>query len=85
MSGSDRSGFTCEKCGNSLGDVRLVEHGYDDVALCKHCFRSIPSGEDDGDCPKCGGLTAKVGLTPVDDSNQEDPRPVFCLSCEWVS
>lgn len=33
--------FTCETCGAMLGDVRLVEHGRDDIALCKRCFRNI--------------------------------------------
>lgn len=35
------SDFTCQRCGNTLGDVRLVEHGTDDVALCKLCFKGI--------------------------------------------
>lgn len=47
--------FTCEECGWSFGDVRLVEHGTDDVALCKRCFHSL---SDDAVmalvCEECG-------------------------------
>ena len=36
--------YRCEDCGVKAGDVRLVEHGTDDVPLCKPCFRSIGEG-----------------------------------------
>ena len=39
--------FTCVNCGRTGGgkdddvDVRLVEHGTDDVPLCKECFNQF--------------------------------------------
>ena len=41
--------LTCADCGMGVGDVRLVEHGTDDVALCKGCFRNLRRGLEDRD------------------------------------
>lgn len=35
------SRFKCAHCLQKEGDVRLVEHGTDDIPLCKSCFKSI--------------------------------------------
>lgn len=33
--------FTCEVCDSDEGDVRRVEHGTDDIRMCKPCFLSL--------------------------------------------
>lgn len=44
--------FKCDDCGLRRRDVRLVEHGIDDMSLCKSCFeemRAEVQGEGDED------------------------------------
>lgn len=33
--------FECANCGTTDGDIRIVEHGTDDVHLCKTCFKML--------------------------------------------
>lgn len=35
------SNLTCASCSQRGGSVRLVEHGTDDIPLCKSCFKSV--------------------------------------------
>lgn len=37
------SDFNCIKCGQAKDSVELVEHGTDDMPLCKTCFKTIRS------------------------------------------
>lgn len=66
--------FACFRCGRTIGNVRLVEHGTDDMQLCKHCFLAILTAVRDG----------RLRIEDPDDDDGDVPESVpDALDAGW--